>query len=404
MAEDDSTTEQKRKSTASSDRAIEKLAEARVLLDAEDAFTADSVGYLHTVLCQIGLPRSPIKERVWMRANGGVGLRVAAGAIYDSKEWIEQPVPQGQYARLVLADISTHAVRYKTRHVPMEDSVSAYMRRRLQVAVSGGKKGTYTAFKREAQALAAAEVSLSLPLADGGRMQTKAPPIETFKAWMVDDGPQQALWPCELVLDAKFYESLRNHATPIDMRAYRSLGESCLSMDIYVWLANRLPRLKGPQDLYWSALASQFGGYTDVARFRKEFLKRLKEVKAVYPDAHVEEVKGRRGEVGGKLVLKPSMPPVPRVGVVVPASIGARCEFGAPLEEAGGSEVRSSLEMHGEHKPRRRRPSEALRVRIEQLRGWLKIVPSTHRHRERWEREIKSAEAQLAGIEPGNVD
>jgi len=403
MADDESTTKQKRKSSASSssDRAIEKLAEGRVLIDAENAYTADTIGYLHTVLCQIGLPRSPIKERVWTRANGGVGLRVAAGAIFDNQDWIDQPMPQGPYARLVLADISTHAVRYKTRAVPMEDSVSAYMRQRLQVAVSGGKKGTYTAFKREAQALAAAEVSLSVPLADGGRMQTKAPPIETFKAWMVDDGPQQALWPCELVLDAKFYESLRNHATPIDMRAYRSLGESCLAMDIYAWLANRLRRLKAPQDLYWSALANQFGGYSDVARFRKEFLKRLKEVKTVYPEAHVEEVKGRRGEVGGKLVLKPSTPPVPRVGVVVPAAIGARLELGNPIggadhrPEVGGSEKSSALEMHGPPREQPRDPQHHLRACIKQLSSWLQLVPKDHKQRSRWELELKAAKREL---------
>lgn len=402
MADDDSTTKQKRKRSASSDRAIEKLAEARVLIDAENAYTADVVGYLHTVLCQIGLPRSPIKERVWTRANGGVGLRVAAGAIFDNKDWVEQPIPQGPYARLVLTDISTYAVRYKTRVVPMEDSVSAYMRQRLQVAVSGGKKGTYTAFKREAQALAAAEVSLSVPLADGGRMQMKAPPIETFKAWMVDDGPQQALWPCELVLEEKFYESLRNHATPLDMRAYRALGESCLAMDIYAWLANRLHRLKAPQDLYWSALATQFGGYADVKDFRKNFLKRLKEVKAVYPEAKVEEVKGRRGEMGGKLVLKPSTPPVPRVGVVVPAAIGARLELGEPIPgadcrpEAGGSEKSSTLEMHGPpREPPPRDPQHHLRTRIEQLSSWLQLVPKDHKRRRFWELELKAAQREL---------
>jgi hypothetical protein len=405
MAEDDSTTEKKRKSTASSDKAIEKLAEARVLIDAEDAFTADSVGYLHTVLCQIGLPRSPIKERVWTRANGGVGLRVAAGAIFDNASWVDQPMPQGPYARLVLADISTHAVRYKTRFVPMEDSVSAYMRQRLQVTVSGGKKGTYTAFKREAQALAAAEMSLSLPLADGGRLQTKAPPIETFKAWMVDDGPQQALWPCELVLDEKFYESLRRHATPIDMRAYRSLGDSCLAMDIYAWLANRLHRMKAPQDLYWSSLAAQFGGYADVKDFRKNFLMRLKEAKAVYPEANVEEVKGRRGEVGGKLVLKPSKPPVPRVGVVVPASIGARLELGDPIPgaehrlEANGSEKSSALEMHGPPREQPRDRHHHLRERIKQLSEWLALVPKNHKRRQSWERELVTAQRALVESE-----
>jgi hypothetical protein len=410
MAKDES--KAKPKAGSSAERAIEKISDARFLIDEQDAQSADAIAFVHAVMCQIGLPRSPQKERVWTRSNGAATLTVIAGGTFDHKRGvrIEQPLPQGPYARLMIADICTHAVRHKTPFVPMEDSVSAYMRKRLKVAVSGGSKGTYTGFKREALALAAMHMELSATY-NGKRTQTKAPPIESFDAWVVDDDEQTPLWPCELELSAKFFASLQVHAAPIDMRAYRCLAHSALAQDIYTWLAHRLPRLKSPLGLPWSTLAEQFGGYEDPARFRKEFLKRLSEVAAVYPDAKVEVVLGRRGSKGGSLLLKPSQPPISRVGVVLPAAIGARAEMDDRIEpieveaptdtfrpEAGGSEACSTLQMHGPASDPLAAPQDphhALWARVEQLRGWLQVVPKTHRNRAKWEAELEVAESML---------
>jgi hypothetical protein len=309
----------------SADRSIEKLAETRFLLDQEDAHSADAIAYVHTVLSQIGLPRSSQRAREWVRTNGGASLRVVAGSLCvkvedDNAEWVEQPLPQGPYARLILADISTYAVRHKTPVIPMEASAGAYMRERLRLFPGGGKRGTYTSFKREAQALAAAHMELGV--AYGGKIKNAGGrPIAEFDAWMVDDGPQQALWPCELVLSDMFFRSLRAHAAPIDMRAYRALAHSALAQDIYTWLAHRLPRLSSPLGLPWAVLAKQFGGYANVKEFRKEFIKRLAEVRAVYPDARLEVVNGKRGESGGALVLQQSQPPVPHTSIVIPAAL-----------------------------------------------------------------------------------
>jgi hypothetical protein len=173
---------------------------------------------------------------------------------------------------------------------------------------------------------------MELGVAYGGKVRNAGGrPIQEFDAWIIDDGPQQALWPCELVLSDMFFRSIRTHAAPIDMRAYRALAHSALAQDIYTWLAHRLPRLTEPLQLPWagpSGLAAQFGGYADPKRFREEFLKRLKEVRSVYPDARVSVVLGVRGEVGGALLLDQSCPPVYRVSEVVPATLGAPARMG----------------------------------------------------------------------------
>lgn len=315
---------------ASSARASDKLAEARFLLEEEDASSANALGFVHAVMSQIGLPRSPQKERVWTRSNGAASLTVLAGGITKRGVREEQPLPQGPYARLILADISTYAVRHKTPLVPMEASVSAYMRKRLKLLVSGGTKGTYTSFKREAIALASAHVELSLNY-NGVHREVKGAPVEEFAAWNVDEGEQQALWPCELLLSDRFFKSLQQHALPVDMRAYRALGHSAFAQDIYTWLVHRLPRLKKPLELKWPVLASQFGGYGDVQKFRRDFLLRLKEAHSVYPDARFEVVRGKRGEAHGGLLLKPSHPAIYPAASVVPGVLGGPAVLGDVL-------------------------------------------------------------------------
>ena len=309
--------------TKHSKRTIQKLSETAFLLNEEDAQSADSVAYVHSILCQIGMPRTSTNERVWERENGNANLRILAGSIFCGLDRVHQPLPYGPYARLVLADISTYAVRHRTTIIPMESSVSAYMRKRLHLFPGGGKRGTYTSFKRQAQALTAAHMELGY-VHGSAVTNLHAAPIQAFHAWAVDDGPQQALWPCELELSESYLRSLQDHAAPIDMRAYRALAHSALAQDIYTWLAHRLPRLSRPIGLPWALLAEQFGGYASTKYFRDEFVKRLKEVQAVYPGARLEVIRGRRGEAGGSLRLEKSPPPVLRAAVILSGSLGTR--------------------------------------------------------------------------------
>ena len=69
MAEDKSKPKKPRKAKGSSDRASEKLADTRVLLEEQEAKSADALAFVHAVMCQIGLPRSGYST------NNGVFLR-----------------------------------------------------------------------------------------------------------------------------------------------------------------------------------------------------------------------------------------------------------------------------------------------------------------------------------------
>lgn len=138
-------------------------------------------------------------------------------------------------------------------------------------------------------------------------------PITRFEAWTQNDGAQQSMWPGVLHLSREFYDTLQNHAVPLDREALGALKHSALALDIYTWLAHRLFRIRRPNGdkVSWGNLRSQFGmEYNQPKDFKRAFRIALRQVLAVYPDARIEIVPGG-------LILKPSKPPVPQSQVLM---------------------------------------------------------------------------------------
>jgi hypothetical protein len=147
--------------------------------------------------------------------------------------------------------------------------------------------------------------------AQGKVVTVDAKPIKRFDAWLHLDGSQQTLWPGVMELSSDFYDTLTEHAVPLDYRALAALRHSALALDIYTWLAHRLCRINAPAGvmLSWQNLRDQFGQeYRESRDFKKEFRESLRQVQAVYPSARVEEI------IGG-LRLYPSPGPVERTWI-----------------------------------------------------------------------------------------
>jgi hypothetical protein len=175
----------------------------------------------------------------------------------------------------------------------------------LGIPTSGGVRGGYTALRRQMEALAACRLTLGMH-AEGRVVTIDAKPIKRFEAWLQHDGSQRTLWPGVLELSEDFYKTLTEHAVPLDYRALAALKHSSLALDIYTWLAHRLCRITAPggTKLSWENLRSQFGEeYSDSRNFKREFLKALQQVTAVYLDARV-------GDEAGGLRLHASRPPL----------------------------------------------------------------------------------------------
>ena len=287
-------------------------AQQRRLLDTSEAIRTeqpDRTDFLHTVMCQVGLPRRATDAKVFERQSGAFSVLLQAGQIWNGRHWVDQPLPYGTTPRLVMVHISSEAIRTKNRRVEIGDSMRQFLQA-LGIGDGGGPRGGYTTFRKQMEALAACR--LSIGMTSGGRAVTvDAKPIQRFEAWLHTDGDQQTLWPGYLELSNEFYETLQHHAVPLDYRALSALKHSALALDVYTWLAHRLCRVTSPKGtmLSWQNLRDQFGQeYANPKDFKKEFRAVLRQVWLVYPTARIEEV------IGG-ILLKPSPPPIAKTSV-----------------------------------------------------------------------------------------
>jgi hypothetical protein len=202
----------------------------------------DRVDFLHAVLCQVGMPRSQQNERVFERRSGAASMLLEAGRLWTRQGWKEKPLPYGTRPRLVMVHISGEAVRKQTRQIEVGDSMRDFLRI-LGIDTNGGPRGGYTMFKKQMEALAACRLTLGMSL-EGRDITINTQPITRFEAWLQHDGAQRVMWPGVLELSQEFYETLANHAVPLDGRALAALQHSSLALDIYTWLAHRLCRVR----------------------------------------------------------------------------------------------------------------------------------------------------------------
>lgn len=274
----------------------------------------ERVDFLHTVLCQVGMPRKPTEGRIFERSSGHALLRLEAGAIFRGGRLIDQPLPYGSRPRLVMMHICGEALRANAREVHVGDSMREFLRV-LDIDTNGGPRGGYTMFKKQMEALAACRLTLGMSF-EGRDVTINTQPISRFEAWLQRDGQQRAMWPGVMELSTDFFNTLQNHAVPLDHTALAALKHSALALDLYTWLAHRLRRVAKPGGVKvsWINMKDQFGQeYNDPKNFKKKLRQALRQVLVVYPDAKVEEI-------GGGLLLKESRPPIAptRVTVALP--------------------------------------------------------------------------------------
>jgi len=266
--------------------------------------TGDDFAFIHSVMCQVGLPRAKVEGREFLRQSGAAWLNVQAGVLDEGQGPVLQPVPYGPMPRLALAWVSTYAKRHGSREIPIGDSAAEFLR--LMGLDDQGAR--YVTLRKQMQALAACRLQL------GYKGRTfNGQPVEQFDAWVTNrETEQRALWPGVMVLSESYFTELVKNAVPLDNRALHALKGSALALDVYAWLAHRLHRIDSrPVILHWTNMREQFGqeyqGKEADKDFKKKFLIALRAVLAVYPQAKVKQVTGG-------LMLMASPPPIPYKG------------------------------------------------------------------------------------------
>ncbi len=268
------------------------------------------LGFQARLWAQVSLPyRNPGSVPFWERANGALTLSMQPALLKDKTGKTVVGYPFGVIPRLLLTWMATEAVRTKDRQLFLGPSLSSFLKR-LGLARQGGKRGDLTRLRDQVQRLAGSRLTVLDERDLDGRRHSKMESVQVatgWELWLSPNDEQQTLWPSSVTLSTEFYQSILAAPIPINLdhlAALRALRGSGLSIDIYTWLAWRMFNLKASTLITWQRLAQQFGtDYTRTRDFKAQFLKQLRPVTIVYPEAKITIA-------DNGLLLSPSPTPV----------------------------------------------------------------------------------------------
>lgn len=276
---------------------VEQIINDALAIEAESAQDAGALGFMARAMVQATLPHKKVVGNEFERRNGNYTLTLLAPSKIG--------LPYGTVPRLLLAWLTTEAVKTQSRELELGDNLSAFMRE-LDMAPTGGRWGSITRLKDQARRLFSCTVSASYADAAkhadmGYRLADKS-----VLWWDAKDPEQAGLWQSTVTLSEAFFNEVVSRPIPVDMRALKTLKRSPLALDAYCWLTYRASYSKRPSVIPWSALALQFGSdYKVLRQFKAAFLAELRKVVTVYGGVQVEAT-----DEG--LLVKPSAPHIRR--------------------------------------------------------------------------------------------
>ena len=247
------------------------------------------------------LPRTNPGDRIrYKRVNGPYTLYMTAGGGCK--------LPYGNLPRLLLAWLSTEAVRTKSRELVLGKSLSDFMRT-LGIYNSGGNP--QTRLRNQMKRLFNAHVQLVYE-DEHGEARVSSSVADRTEFWWNERKPDEpTLWESKIELGEKFFNEIINQPVPIDMNILTALKRCSLGLDLYLWLTYRTFSLHSPLQLSWRQVYHQFG--SDPAKasdkrivkiFRRQALRELKKIKTAWPDLNY-------ATAPGALILLPSTPAIP---------------------------------------------------------------------------------------------
>ena len=259
------------------------------------------LGFMARMMVLCSLPRTnPGNRHQYKRVNGPYKLGMTAG--------LDNKLPYGNFPRLLLAWVSTEAVRTQSRVLVLGDSLSDFMRTLGVYSAGGGNAGIK--LRNQMRRLFNAHVQLVYEDEHGEASVSSSVTDSTELWWNVRKSGERSLWESKIELSEKFFQEIIRHPVPLDMNILKSLKRSTLGLDLYLWTAYRTFALRAPLRLSWRQVYRQFGAHPDkssdnntVQAFRYKVLRELKKIKLAWPGLNYTTAKG-------VLILHPSTPSI----------------------------------------------------------------------------------------------
>jgi len=213
--------------------------------EAEAARGTGNLGYMSRVLAQVTLPHSARPGSEYVRRNGKLTLSVLSPSHIG--------LPYGGLPRIILAWLTTEAVRTRERTLILGPSLSEFMNE-IGLTPTGGRWGTIPRLQSQLRRLLASRIFCTYDSAATFH-GTGIDVATDYQLWWDPRVPHQAtLWESTVTLGERFFEEILDHPVPVDIATLRLLKRSPLALDLYVWLTYRFSYLNKPVIISWEAL------------------------------------------------------------------------------------------------------------------------------------------------------
>lgn len=259
-------------------QSIDRLINRALAIEDEDAQDAGALGFMARAMVQATLPHRKIEGNEFTRKNGNYTLTIMAPSAIG--------LPYGPVPRLLLAWLTTEAVRTKSRELELGDSMAAFM---AELGMS--RQGSNIAsLKEQTRRLFSSSITAVYEEGAGFAVINQTVADRATLWWQKPhDHEQVGRWKSSVTLSETFFNEIIDRPVPIDMRALAALKKSPLALDIYTWLTYRVSYLKRPTVIPWAGLALQFGSdYAELRFFKRAFIEELNKVFLVYARVQAE--------------------------------------------------------------------------------------------------------------------
>ena len=261
------------------------------------------LGFMGRLMALCSLPRTDPGQRLqYKRVNGPYTLIMTAVG--------QTGLSFGNLPRLLLAWVSTEAVRTQSRELFLGSSLSEFMRKLGVAPAGGGTRGERTRLRNQMKRLFNAHIQLAYEDKNVDAAVNAVIADHAVFWWNERNPGESSLWESKIELGEKFFNEIINHPVPINMNILKALKRSALGLDLYLWLTYRTFTLKRPMRLSWARLYQQFG--VDPAKagdkrtvddFRKDCLRELIKIQTGWPDLSYAKTRGA-------MILWPSKPAI----------------------------------------------------------------------------------------------
>jgi len=268
-------------------------------MEAQSAREAGALAFMARVLIQATMPHKAQAGNEFSRRNGRLHISMLAPS--------QSGLPYGSYPRLLLAWLTTEAVRSNSPMLFLGESLSDFMEK-LSLIPTGGRWGTIPRLRDQAGRLFSSHVT-AYEIQDGDPARTRGGNMVVADEWDMWWHPRSAseqgtLFHPWVKLTDRFFSEVTDRPVPIDLRALHTLKKSPLALDLYAWATYRMSYLGRRTEIPWEALQMQFGAdYSTSPQggrdFKRNLILALRKVSMVYPALRASE--GERG-----LILLPS--------------------------------------------------------------------------------------------------